>query len=313
MRLQRGRHEVKLMVRYPSDQRRSLFGFEEIEVRTPDGAEYPLTELADVKVRRGYSEINRIDQLRSITVTADVKQDEGNASQTVNYLQEKFVPTLLADYPGVFVRWEGQKEQTDDSVHSMLTGFGVALLGMYVLLTVEFRSYIQPALILMIIPFGVVGAIWGHAVMGLPITIFTLFGLIALTGVVVNDAIVLIDFINHRRAAGFPMMEALLDAGCRRFRPVLLTSVTTIAGLTPMLMEKSFQGQFLIPLAATMVFGLMLATLMVLILIPTFYGIYWRLFLKDPTLEPETLLIEPPVRADIVHPIAAEAASNIQA
>ena len=313
MRLQRGRHEVKLMVRYPSDQRRSLFGFEEIEVRTPDGAEYPLTELADVKVRRGYSEINRIDQLRSITVTADVKQDEGNASQTVNYLQEKFVPTLLADYPGVFVRWEGQKEQTDDSVHSMLTGFGVALLGMYVLLTVEFRSYIQPALILMIIPFGVVGAIWGHAVMGLPITIFTLFGLIALTGVVVNDAIVLIDFINHRRAAGFPMMEALLDAGCRRFRPVLLTSVTTIAGLTPMLMEKSFQAQFLIPLAATMVFGLMLATLMVLILIPTFYGIYWRLFLKDPTLEPETLLIEPPVRADIVHPIAVEAASNIQA
>ena len=312
MRLQRGRHEVKLMVRYPSDKRRSLAGFDEIEVRTPDGAEYPLTELANVIVRRGYSEINRIDQLRSITITADVKQGEGNANQTVNYLQKKFIPRLLLDYPGVLVRWEGQKEQTDDSVRSMFIGFLVALLGMFVLLTVEFRSYIQPLLILMIIPFGVVGAIGGHAVMGLPITIFTLFGLIALTGVVVNDSIVLIDFINHRRKAGFSLTKALVDAGCRRFRPVLLTSVTTIAGLTPMLMETSFQAQFLIPLAATMVFGLLLATVMVLVLIPTFYGVYWRLFIPDGAPASETLAKSPKL-ADWVHPSSATGDTEIQA
>jgi len=281
MRLQRGRHEVKLMVRYPRAQRRRLADFDEIRVRTGNDAEYPLTELAAVNVQRGYAEINRIDQQRSITITADVIPGEGNANRSVHYLQQQFMPGLTEKYPGILVRWEGQKEKTDESVNSMFVGFMVALLGMFALLTVEFRSYVQPVLILTIIPFGIVGAIWGHAVMGLPITIFTLFGLIALTGVVVNDSIVLIDFINQRREAGSPMIDALLDAGCRRFRPVLLTSVTTIAGLTPMLMETSFQAQFLIPLAATMVFGLMLATVMVLVLVPTFYGIYWRCLIPE--------------------------------
>jgi Cu/Ag efflux pump CusA len=141
-------------------------------------------------------------------------------------------------------------------------------------LTVEFRSYIQPVIILAIIPFGIVGAIVGHAIMGLPLTLFTMFGLVALTGVVVNDSIVLIDFINHRVREGAELIEAVLSAGERRFRPVLLTSVTTIAGLTPMLTETSFQAQFLIPLAATLVFGLSFATALVLVLVPTFYVLY---------------------------------------
>ena len=276
MRLQRGRHEVKLMVRYPPSERQSLASFEDIRVRTADGAEYPLTELADVKVERGYSEINRVDQLRSITITADVVESVGNAQETVGDLKGEFMTKLLREYPDVRVRWEGQAEQTQESVNSLLAGFLVAIVAMFVLLTAQFRSYMQPLIILAIIPFGVIGAIWGHFFMGLPLTIFTLFGLVALTGVVVNDSIVLIDFINLRINQGSPLYDALVDAGCRRFRPVLLTSVTTIAGLTPMLTETSFQAQFLIPLAATLVFGLLVATGLVLILVPTWYAVYCR-------------------------------------
>jgi len=274
MRLQRGRHEVKLMVRYPAEERRSLANFEDIRIRTEDGAERPLTELADVTVARSYGEINRIDQMRAITVSADIDESRGNASDTVRELRSHFMPQMLADYPGVSVRYEGEQEQTEDSVNSMFLGFLVAVLAMFVLLTVEFRSYLQPLLILAIIPFGGIGAVAGHALMGLPISLFSLFGLVALTGVVVNDSIVLVDFINHRVRDGVQLTEALLDAGRRRFRPVILTSITTVAGLAPMLVEKSFQAQILIPMAASLCFGLILATVLVLYLVPAFYAIY---------------------------------------
>ncbi|MEM8681027.1 MAG: efflux RND transporter permease subunit, partial [Planctomycetota bacterium] len=277
MRLQRGRHEVKLMVRYPPSERSDKSSFEDIRVRTANGNTYPLTELADVTVSRGYSEINRIDQLRSVAVLADNRESEGNARATVEQMKIDFFPGLMEQYPGLRVYWEGQQQQTNESVSSMFRGMIVAMVAMFVLLTVEFRSYFQPAIILAVIPFGVVGAICGHALMGLNLTLFTIFGLVALTGVVVNDSIVLMDFINLRMQAGDSLADALVNAGRRRFRPVILTSVTTIAGLTPMLMETSFQAQFLIPLAATLVFGLLVATVMVLILIPTFYFVYQRL------------------------------------
>jgi hydrophobic/amphiphilic exporter-1 (mainly G- bacteria), HAE1 family len=247
MRLQRGRHEVKLMVRYPQQQRRSLGDFEAIRVRTGDGAERPLTELAEVTVRRGYSEINRVDQLRSITVTADLDDKRANASAIVNDLQANFMPGLFAEHPEVRVRWEGQREDSNESMASLAVGFLLAVFAMYCLLTLEFRSYFQPFMILTIIPFGFMGAIWGHAILGLPLTIFSMFGLVALTGVVVNDSIVLVDFINHRVQEGTPLRTALLEAGRRRFRPVLLTSITTVAGLTPLLLETSFQAQVLDP------------------------------------------------------------------
>jgi multidrug efflux pump subunit AcrB len=285
MRLQRGRHEVKLMVRYPREDRRSLGNFQDIRIRTGDGAERPLTELANVQVRRGYSEINRVEQLRAITISADVDEATTNARQVVNHLQAEFMPQVLAEYPDVRVRWEGQQEQTTESVQSLFFWFLIALLAMYVLLTIEFQSYLQPAMIMLIIPFGAIGAIAGHALMGLPLTLFSVFGLVALTGVVVNDSIVLIDFISKHINDGAPLKEALADAGSRRFRPVLLTSVTTIAGLLPMLTETSFQAQILIPMATSLCFGLMLATVLVLLLVPTIYYVYARiakLGLPDP-------------------------------
>jgi len=155
-----------------------------------------------------------------------------------------------------------------------MRGFLVAVFAMYGLLTFQFRSYMQPLIILMIIPFGVIGAIWGHVVMGLTVTIFSVFGIVALTGVVVNDSIVLVDFVNQRIKQGITLRTALLEAGRRRLRPILLTSLTTVAGLTPILMERSFQAQFLIPMAASLAFGLLASTVLVLFVVPTFYHVY---------------------------------------
>lgn len=274
MRLQRGRHEVKLMVRYPAEDRRSRAEFDDIRVRTADGSERPLVELASIDVVRGPSEVNRVDQLRSITITADVDTAEGNASEIVTAFRNDVTPEILADYPEIGERWEGQAEQTRESFESLLVGYLIAMFAMFVLLVLEFRSYLQPLIVMAIIPFGFVGAVTGHWWMGLPLTLFSVFGLVALTGVVVNDSIVLIDFINHRMRDGLSTDEALLDAGRRRLRPVILTSVTTIAGLLPLLVERSFQAQILIPMAVSLAFGLMIATVIVLFLVPVFYRVY---------------------------------------
>ena len=277
MRLQRGRHDVKLMVRYPEDERGSLVDFREIRIRTADGVERPITELAEIDYERGFSEINRVDHMRSITISADLDETKANANRIIDELQGKYLRRWNRAYPAVSFRWEGQREQSRDSVGSLMKGFGIAVLAMFVLLVLQFRSYIQPMLILAIVPFGMIGAVWGHALLGLPLTLFSMFGLVALSGVVINDSIVLIDFINTRVRDGIPIREALLESGQRRFRPIMLTSMTTIAGLIPLMLERSFQAQLLIPMAASLAFGLALATFLVLLLVPTFYLLYARL------------------------------------
>tara|TARA_R110002049_G_scaffold285698_1_gene466756 strand:+ start:167930 stop:171133 length:3204 start_codon:yes stop_codon:yes gene_type:complete len=273
MRLQRGRHEVQLRVRYPREERESLAGFDDIRVRLDDGDERPLTELVDIAIERGPAEISRIDQMRSIIVTADVDEESGNAYNIVQDLDQHFLPELQAEFPNVRFRWQGQQEQTTESVNNLTLGFCGALAGMFLLLTIQFRSYSQALLILSIIPFGFIGAILGHVVMGLQLTLFSIFGIVALSGVVVNDSIVLVDFANRRRQAGMAMHDALIDAGRRRFRPVILTSVTTIAGMLPILLEQSRQAMVVVPMAASLSFGLMLATAIVLVLGPTLYSL----------------------------------------
>jgi HAE1 family hydrophobic/amphiphilic exporter-1 len=277
MRIQRGRHEVKIMVRYPAEERRSLANLRDLKVDSGDGVKRPLSELADINVTRSYSEINRVNQKRSITITADIDETKANASEIVRTLQSGFMNDLVKRYPGVTVRWEGQQEQSVESMQSLMFGLGIALLATFALLTLEFRSYIQPAIVMSVIPFGLIGALWGHAAMGLPLTMFSLMGLVALTGVVVNDSIVLVDFINHRVREGVPLKQAILESGQRRFRPVILTSMTTVAGLLPILTETSLQAQILIPMANSLCFGLILATALVLLLVPTLYRIYGAL------------------------------------
>lgn len=269
MRLQRDRHEVELRVRYPSDQRDSLADFRQIRHRTADGHVFPITELAAIEVARTDSLIYRTDQMRAITISADVDEEQANAMNIVNDLKESFVAQLAQQFPNVNVRWRGQQEQTDESMWSIILGFVLVIGAMYLLLTIEFKSYIQPILVLSIIPFGFIGAIAGHFWMQLPLTLFSIYGLIALSGIVVNDSIVLIDFINMRLRDGLTVQDAILDAGRRRFRPVILTSITTIAGVLPILLETQRQALVLIPMATSLAFGLMFATAIVLILVPT--------------------------------------------
>ena len=279
MRLQRGRHEVKLMVRYPRDERIQMESFKNIRIRDQQGQEWPLAEVAEISQRRKVAEIDRLNQKRAITITADVDSEVANAPQVIAQMRKDFIPKLLEKYQHDFgarlsADWEGQQAQTAESVTSMMVGFGIALLCMYILLTLEFRSYMQPLIIMCVIPFGWMGSIIGHAILDLDLTLFSFFGLIALTGVVVNDSIVLVDFINHQIRSGVPLNQALMTAGKRRFRPILLTSMTTIAGLFPMLLETSLQAQVLIPMAASLIFGLLTGTLLILILVPVFYHIY---------------------------------------
>lgn len=273
MRLQRGRHEVKLMVAYPREERRAFTVLDDVQVRAADGVARPLTELADVVAARGYSEINRLGQKRAITVTADVDAKASvTSAQIIAFMQAKLLPEFVTDYPAVRVRWEGEQEQTNESLRSLGLGFIVSVFAMFVLLTIEFRSYLQPLLILTAIPFGAAGAVFGHAIMGMPLSLFTMFGVVALAGIVVNDSIVLIDFINARVREGRPLHLAIREAGCVRFRPVFLTSITTVGGLLPLLFDKSFQAQFLIPMAAAMTFGEMVTTVLILIMIPVAYS-----------------------------------------
>ncbi len=273
MRLQRGRHEVKLMVAYPREERRAFTVLDDVQVRAADGVARPLTELADVAAAQGYSEINRLGQKRAITVTADVDAKASvTSAQIIAFMQEKLLPEFVTDYPAVRVRWEGEQEQTNESLRSLGLGFIVSVFAMFVLLTIEFRSYLQPLLILTAIPFGAAGAVFGHAIMGMPLSLFTMFGVVALAGIVVNDSIVLIDFINARVREGRPLHLAIREAGCVRFRPVFLTSITTVGGLLPLLFDKSFQAQFLIPMAAAMTFGEMVTTVLILIMIPVAYS-----------------------------------------
>ena len=278
-RLQIDRHEVKVMVRYPRKDRETRTTFEEIRVRDAQGHERPLVEIADVTHEQKLSEINRLDQLRSITVSADANSREVNVQELVSQMKTDFLPGLLEDYgqqygANFLVNWEGEQASNQESIESMKVGFVIALFCMYIVLTLQFKSYMQPVIIMSIIPFGLLGAIIGHALLGLDLSLFTFFGLIALTGVVVNDSIVLVDFINRRVRAGMPLRESLEEAGRRRFRPIMLTSMTTIAGLFPMLLETSMQAQFLIPMAVSLIFGLLFGTLLILLLVPVFYSIY---------------------------------------
>jgi len=271
LRLQRGRNEIKVMVRYPDAARRTLFSFETMRIHTPSGKEIPLTQAAEIIEGYGFSEINRTDRKRVINVSASVNAEKANAQEIVTELKRDLLPQLSRDYPGLSWDMEGEQKERKDSLRSMLEGFELALVAIFILLAIPFRSYSQPLLIMVAIPFGIVGAVVGHMIMGFDLSILSMFGLVALSGVVVNDSLLLIDKINDNRRNGLGLREAIIAAGTRRFRPILLTSLTTFFGLTPMILETSVQAQFLVPMAISLGFGILFATGITLLLIPTFY------------------------------------------
>jgi multidrug efflux pump subunit AcrB len=272
LRLQRGRNEVKVMVRYPETDRKSLSDLESMRIRTREGGEIPFAQAAYVEEGRGYSEINRADRKRVIDVTATVDDKVANAEEILLDLKSTILNDLKNDYPGLSYNLEGEEKERRESLGSMKTGFLMALFLIYALLAVPFRSYSQPLIVMAAIPFGIVGAILGHLIMGYDLSILSLFGIVALAGVVVNDSLLLIDFINRKRREGeTDLRRAVIESGQRRFRPILLTSLTTFFGLAPMITETSVQAQFLIPMAISLGFGILFATGITLILVPSLY------------------------------------------
>ena len=271
LRLQRGRNEVKIMVRYPEEDRKSLGDLESMRIHTPNGTEVPFSSAAEVHEGRGYSQINRTDRKRSINVAASVDSKKINAEEVVLDLQKTVLNDLKIDYPGLTYDMEGEEKERKDSMQSMMKGFAIILFMIYALLAVPFKSYSQPLLIMTSIPFGLVGALLGHWIMGFDLSMLSLFGIVALTGVVVNDSLLLIDTVNRKRQQGIEEIHAVKESAERRFRPILLTSLTTAFGLLPMILEKSMQAQFLIPMAISLAFGILFATGITLLLVPSLY------------------------------------------
>ncbi|WP_163930769.1 efflux RND transporter permease subunit [Paraferrimonas sp. SM1919] len=275
-RIQRGRDDVRVMVRLPLNERRSLADLEKVLIATGNGAQVPLGHVATLTSGKSPSSIRRIDRYRVVNVTADV--DKAAANMTVLQQDLKvFLDDLVAQYPGVRHSLEGEAREQAESFGSLQWGLVFVFFMIYSLLAIPFKSYIQPLIVMSVIPFGLIGAVIGHWIMGSNLTIFSILGMLALIGVVVNDSLVLVDYINKKRSEGMALAEAVLTAGARRFRPVLLTSLTTFIGLMPLLFEQSTQAQFLIPMAISLGFGIIFATFITLILVPVNYLIVERI------------------------------------
>ena len=268
LRIQRGRDDIKVMIRLPKSERNALSDIQNFRVRTADGAELPLSEVAVAEYGYASSSIKRRNRRRVTTVSADVNLAQANATEVVTELSASVIPALKADYPGLDISFEGEQREQADSLGALARGFMLALFAIYALLAIPFRSYIQPIIIMAAIPFGIIGAVVGHLLLGFNLTILSMFGIIGLSGVVVNDSLVLIDFINQRYKDGLPMRDAIIEGGKARFRPILLTSLTTFLGVLPLILEKSLQAQFLIPMAISLGFGILFATFIIMILVP---------------------------------------------
>jgi multidrug efflux pump subunit AcrB len=267
-RIQRGREDVEVVVRYPAAQRRSLGDLEQMWIRTPQRDPIPFSAVARARTGRGYGSIQRADRRRTVNVTADVDAAVANANQIMEVVEASVLPAVLADHPGVSYGVEGQQRDQREfmgTLGRLLLGVQLAI---FVLLAMPLRSYLQPLLILLAVPFGLVGAVWGHALLGLDLTAFSMIGFVGLTGVVVNDSLVLLHSLNALRRRGLALEEAVERACLERFRPILVTTLTTCLGLTPLLFETSTQARWIRPMAVSLAFGELFSTLVVLFLVP---------------------------------------------
>jgi multidrug efflux pump subunit AcrB len=287
-RIQRGRDDIRVMVRFPADERRSLGDLEGMRIRTPDGGEVPFSHVAVVEPGRGFASIKRVDRNRAINVMASVDETVTSTGTVNGYLASNVLPEVLAEFPGVRYEFEGVEAEQRDAIGGLQTGFTLAMFAIFALLAIPLKSYVQPMIIMSAIPFGFVGAVWGHVIMGENVSLMSTMGIVALSGVVVNDSLVMVDFINRHLRRGGSMLKAVQEAGAARFRPILLTSLTTFAGLAPLLFERSTQADFLKPMAISLAFGIVFATFITLVLVPTSYMILedfkwlWRRLLRRP-------------------------------
>ena len=281
LRLQRGREDVRVKVRYTAGERRQADSLEHLRIRTADGRQVPLRSVADIRRSPGYSTITRTDGLRRVAVSAEVDSHKANANEIFAELEAGFFPELRRQHPGCYIAVQGEKKKMRESFATLYVGFPLAVLGIFVIIATIFRSYAQPFVIMFTIPFGFIGAVLGHLLLGFDLSIMSIFGMVALTGVVVNDAIVLIERVNENIAAGMPFFEAVSTGGGRRFRAIFLTTVSTVGGLAPMIMEQDLQARFLIPMALSLAAGVAFATLLTLVLVPSLLAILNDLRLAD--------------------------------
>lgn len=272
LRQLQGRNEVKIMVTLPEAERDSAAAIRNLLIRTPDATYVPLHQIADIDYSRAFTQITRRNGRRSIDVTANVTPFDAT-SRITQTLNAETLPQLAEDYPGLTYGYSGRQEDTADSLHALLVGFVFSLAGIYMLLAIPFASYLQPLIVMVAIPFAIVGAIIGHEIMGYSLSVISLMGVVALAGVVVNDSLVLIHYANTLRQRGESAADAVRLAAVRRFRPILLTTLTTFGGLAPMIFETSLQARFMIPMAISLGFGILFATGITLVLVPCFYVI----------------------------------------
>jgi multidrug efflux pump subunit AcrB len=292
---QRGRNEVTVRVRLPEAERVAEATLEEMVLQAPRG-EILLRDAVSMIPGRAFTQIERTGGRRVLSVTGNVRPPS-QAENIQQSLAAEILPKLEARYPGLSYSFEGHQAEIRDSLSTLITGLGLALMGIYALLAIPFRSYLQPLIIMFCIPFGMIGAILGHLLMGYSLAVNSLFGVVALSGVVVNDALVMIDFANRQRKGGASPGEAIWSAGVQRFRPILLTTLTTFGGLTPMILETSIQARFMIPMAISLGFGIVFATFITLVMIPCLYLLLedmkkWRVRRRsnpDGHLAPETV------------------------
>ncbi|MEM0912199.1 MAG: efflux RND transporter permease subunit [Pseudomonadota bacterium] len=267
-RFQRGRSEVIVYVRYPKDERESLTSLRNMRIRLPDGIETPLVSVASISEQSGYSQIQSVDGRRIVSVTSDVDYAIATPNEVIAKLNNDVLPNLQQRYANLRYSYEGESREQAEDLASLGQNMLIAVIIIYVLLGGQLRSYIQPVIIMLAIPFGVVGAIWGHFILGADLTFISLFGIVALTGVVVNDSVVLMDYLNSHKNDGNTVLQSCLAAVKRRFRPILLTTLTTSLGLLPMLLETSMQARFLIPMVISLATGILFVTVIVLVLLP---------------------------------------------
>ncbi len=276
-RIQRGRDDIRIMVRYPRGERVSLGDLENMRIRTPAGIEVPIGEVADLSIGEGFPTITRIDRRRVINIQADADKEVADFGAINRALygegpnDDSLLKEISEKYPGVALVKGGEAKDWEETQSSLMGGAVLVAFLIYGLLAVPFKSYLQPFIVMAVIPFGVTGAIFGHLLTGQAVSFLSMLGIIALSGVVVNDSLVLVDYINKQRRKGVPLKDAVWEAGAARFRPIMLTSLTTFVGLIPILMERSLQAQFLKPMATSLGFGIIFATAITLLLVPSIY------------------------------------------
>jgi len=297
VRLQRGRDDIRIKVRYTAEERSRLSDLTKVRIRTKTGHEVPLLSVANVHFSPGYATITRTDGMRRVSVSADVNTKKANANEIIQELSGGYFDELRDKYPGILIALQGEKKKMRESFGSLMIGFPLAVIGIYIIIATMFRSYVQPFVILFTIPFGIIGGIMAHFALGYDLSMMSIFGMVALAGVVVNDAIVLIERVNENWASGMSFFQALESAGKRRFRAIFLTSISTIGGLAPLIFETDLQARFLIPMALSIAGGVLFATVLTLVLIPSLLvilndfrrGFYWFKYGEWP----DRVLLEP--------------------